>query len=166
MITDNGKRFFGSKCGTVTLTCADGSTVGVGSKDDYYANVSQKTDYETSQTTYNTSFGLHLCFGSGTKEAAKDDITLDSVINGFTHVLGANTVRNDNDINNNRLLTHTKTVQYTGDEDITINEVCLYYSSQVGTGETSALLAREVLDEPIVMSKGDMRSFTFNIEGI
>ena len=107
-----------------------------------------------------------MCFGSGTKEATKDDITLDSVINGFTHVSGVNTTRNDNDINNNRLLTHTKTVQYTGDEDITINEVGLYYSLQDGTGETSALLAREVLDEPSVMSKGDMRSFTFNVEGI
>ena len=166
MLTENGKRFFGGRVGTVTLNCANGSTIELGYANSDTSSVSSLCDFER---LYSYCAGLYLCFGSGTTEPTKNDTTLASVINGFTHITGSNTVRGDNDSDNNRLLTHVKAVQYTGDEDIVINEVGLFfydasYYTEV-TGEVGALLAREVLNEPISMSKGDMRSFTFNIEG-
>ena len=163
MVTENGKRFFGAKAGSVTLTLANGNTSSHSTNFSYH--VSTYCDFESLSAKSNT--GLYLCFGNGITEPTKNDVTLSSVINGFTHINGLLTVRNDNDSETNRLFTHTKTVQYIGDEDIVINEVGLFFRPDTGTatGEAGALLAREVLDEPITMSKGDMRSFTFNIEG-
>ena len=162
MVTENGKRFFAGRVSGVTLTLANGSTFSVSYNYSDGSVISSRCDFETASN----SKGLYLCFGSGTTEPTKNDTTLASVINGFTHIDGSSTARNDNDSENNRLLTHVKTVQYTGDEDVTINEIGLFVSNAAAaTGEAGALLAREVLDEPITMSKGDMRSFTFNIEG-
>lgn len=166
MLTENGKRFFGGRVGTVTLNCVNGNNKTIDNNYQYTSSVSAFCDFIDSSISSSSGYGLYLCFGSGTTEPTKNDTTLASIINGFTHINGSITARNNNDSDNNRLFTHTKAVQYTGDEDVVINEVGLFFNPGVsGTGVYGALLAREVLDEPITMSKGDMRSFTFNIEG-
>ena len=164
MLTNNWRKAIASSFGKVDVPLSDGSTYS--SSINMMATMNQISGVVDSLSSVDDK-GLGMCFGSGTTSPTNEDITLESVIDGFTKINASITPFNSNDGDNQRLSTLVYTVQYTGEEDITINEVGIFLSFAYFTSTLagSTLIAREILDEPVTMSTGQIRSFTFNIEG-
>lgn len=106
-----------------------------------------------------------MCFGTGTTEAKISDYKLESPIedNVFTPS-NASTISNNNYPGN---ITITQSFVYTGSSDITITEVGLINSvnksSTTSDSYQRLLLVREILENPITVSKGQQFTITMTI---
>ena len=123
----------------------------------------------TPNVTYSTLYTFHdaniLYFGTGTKEATVSDHKLQSPIEGNVFTPGsASTIHNTNYPGN---YTITQSFVYTGSTDVTITEVGLINSvaksANSSDGYARLLMAREVLENPITVSKGQQFVVTMTI---
>ena len=125
-------------------------------------NITSNVTYSTLYTSYNANI---LYFGTGTKEATVSDYKLQSPIEDDVFTPGsASTTRNTNYPGN---YTITQSFVYTGNADVTITEVGLINSVEKSGSSSSGyarlLMAREVLENPITVSKGQQFVVTMTI---
>lgn len=95
--------------------------------------------------------------GTGTTPPSVDDYCLETPIDSLTQVSTSYTMNNYYE--DNFLETITTTLQNNTSEDITVNEIGAVGS----TGATSALIARDVLSTPVVITAGSQKTFTIQI---
>lgn len=127
-------------------------------------NISSTVTYSTLYDPGNDNANI-LYFGTGTKEASVSDYTLYSPITGDVFTPGtASTTRNKNYPGN---YTIVQSYVYTGDTNVTITEVGLISSVAKGAnssdGSARLLMIREVLENPITVSKGQQFVVTMTI---
>ena len=125
-------------------------------------NITSNVTYSTLYTSYNANI---LYFGTGTKEATVSDYKLQSPIEDDVFTPGsASTIYNTNYPGN---YTITQSFVYTGNADVTITEVGLINSVEKSGSSSSGyarlLMAREVLENPITVSKGQQFVVTMTI---
>ena len=164
MVNKNWKKLINARfTETVNLTRTDGTTYNISTNiywDDLLGDFKSPSD---TQSNYGST-GLMVFFGSGNTVATEEDITLESYVTAYTHVGASVSVTNNG---NKFALDVTRTIKYTGEEDVEINEIGLYinaYTGSSGVVNRAFMIAREVLDEPVTMSNGDVCSFTFRVE--
>ena len=122
-------------------------------------NFTFTTNYVYYTNTGNTN-GWWIDIGFGDTAVDPDDYkledsnALDTVILDF--------VSGTNDRPNGKLISLTGTFQNNTANDVTVKEVGLCMRSGVQT--RNVLVAREVLDTPIVMHPDEIRSFTFALD--
>lgn len=99
-----------------------------------------------------------LVFGSGTTAPTYTDYCLENKItSGFTFDSGSFN-------RSGEILTCTATITNTSGSDLTINEIGLRISdSSTAASAWVALLTRDVLDTPVVLSDGETKTFTVTI---
>ena len=103
------------------------------------------------------SYGCCLLVGAGTTPPTIDDYKLDSLVSNYTVV--AQTHKTFSGYNANAFII-TRTIQNTSSaEPLTRNDVVLF----VGDGNQLYMIAREVLDEPVVLQPGEKHAFTMTI---
>lgn len=127
-------------------------------------NINSNVTYNTLYDSGNGNANI-LYFGTGTKEASTSDYKLQSPIEGDVFTPGsASTIHNKNYPGN---YTITQSYVYTGDTDVTITEVGLINSVAKGAnssdGYSRLLMIREVLENPITVSKGQQFVVTMTI---
>ena len=144
----------------------------LGGIDFSYRNPKLNTIFNiTPNVTYSTLYTSHggniLYFGTGTKEATVSDYKLQSPIEDDVFTPGsASTIYNTNYPGN---YTITQSFVYNGSTDVTITEVGLINSvaksANVKNPDDYArlLMAREVLENPITVSKGQQFVVTMTI---
>lgn len=125
-------------------------------------NITPNVTYNTLYTSNNANI---LYFGTGTKEATVSDYKLQSPIEGDVFTPGsASTIHNNNYPGS---YTITQSYVYTGDSDVTITEIGLINSvsksANSSDGYARLLMAREVLENPITVSKGQQFVVTMTI---
>ena len=109
------------------------------------------TDYS------NGSFGCCLLVGAGTTPPTIDDYKLDSLVSNYT-VLAQTHITFSKYSANAFII--TRTIQNpSSTEPLTIKEVGLFG----GDGEKLYMIAREVLDEPVILQPGEKHAFTMTI---
>lgn len=125
-------------------------------------NITPNVTYSTLYTSYDANI---LYFGTGTKETTVSDYKLQSPIEDDVFTPGsASTVYNTNYPGN---YTITQSFVYNGSTDVTITEVGLINSvaksASSSDGYARLLMAREVLENPITVSKGQQFVVTMTI---
>ena len=109
---------------------------------------------------YRTNFENYpfFCVGSGTAQPTVDDYCLESQINSLTQLCISKS--NGSSYDSNYIITAQATFKNNTEQNITVNEVGFFLS---GNGEWiySVLIAREVLDAPVVIRP--QQTYTFSI---
>lgn len=119
--------------------------------------------YYTNESPYNplnsTKLNVLICAGTGTTPPQIDDTKLESAILDLSFLGGICTCSKST-------VTVSTTWQNNTGEALTINEIGLHETSDVGSNKTNtpfAILTRSVLEQPIVMQDGDSRTFSIAI---
>ena len=113
---------------------------------------------DKSNTDYSDgSYGCCLLVGAGTTPPTIDDYKLDSLVSNYTVVAQTHTTFSGYNAN---AFIITRTIQNPSlAEPLTIKEVGLFG----GSGRQLYMIAREVLDEPVVLQPGEKHAFTMTI---
>lgn len=113
------------------------------------------SDTGTEETFY--PFKRGIAFGSGTTPPQKTDYKLENYITTGLTYSGNNTNQTDG------IVKWVQTVQNTSTAQITIAEVGLFTGNQHSPGYEVHLFTRTVLDTPVVLQPGDVKTFTITI---
>lgn len=109
------------------------------------------TDYS------NGSYGCYLLIGAGATPPTIDDYKLDSLVSNYTVLAQTHTLFGQY---GSSAFIITRTIQNPSSaEPLTIKEVGLFG----GNNTQLYMIAREVLDEPIILQPGESHSFTMTI---
>ena len=109
--------------------------------------------YYTTYDSSNTDAGIYMLLGSGATQPTPDDYKMDSIIDGYSVIDQKHTVFTEQC--DGQLLLIYRTIQNTSDSPIIINETGLF--------GWNIMIAREVLDEPVILEPGKKHTFTMNI---
>lgn len=104
-----------------------------------------------------------LCIGTGDTPASEDDINLDSIVStGFNCESFAKFVHF---VNGKSINTLSRTLTYTGTEDVVIKEVGAFrgFTSSPSGPIFACLMARDVLESPITFHPGDTKTISMQI---
>lgn len=130
---------------------------------EYLYNASFSDSFgETSANKLNTdysdgSYGCCLLVGAGATPPTIEDYKLENLVSNYTVVAQTHTTFSG--YNANAFLI-TRTIQNSSSaEPLTIKEVGLFG----GDGGQLYMIAREVLDEPVILQPGEKHSFTMTI---
>lgn len=108
-----------------------------------------------------------LLVGSGSKDEKADDIALESIITGLTHISATKTKHYDESTNKVKL-TFTREFQNTTGDNVIVREVALYHpirnSSTSGGKLGNYCFVRKALFSPIVVDKGGNFTVSMTIE--
>ena len=121
--------------------------------DSFYGGDKDKlnTDYSSG------SYGCCLLIGAGATPPTIDDYKLESLISNYTVLAQTHTTFSDYCAS---AFIITRTIQNPSSaEPLTIKEVGLFG----GSGTQLYMIAREVLDEPVVLQPGEKHSFTMDL---
>lgn len=109
------------------------------------------TDYS------NGSYGCYLLIGAGATPPTIDDYKLDSLVSNYTVLAQTHTLFGQY---GSSAFIITRTIQNPSSaEPLTIKEVGLFG----GNNTQLYMIAREVLDEPIILQPGEKHAFTMTI---
>lgn len=131
----------------------NGSTYIIDHSNSFYGTGKDKlgTDYSDGAT------GCYLLLGSGSTPPAIDDYKLESLVSNYTVLTQTHTTFTEYSAT---AFVITRTIQNPSlAEPLTIKEIGLFG----GTGQQLYMIAREVLDEPVVLQPGEKHSFTMTI---
>lgn len=103
-----------------------------------------------------TGAGAMILFGTGTTPPSVDDFKLDSIIENIEII-------NTNIAGNSDIWLCSRTIRNNNNDVVRISEVGLYSAPANYNYNFRYLLAREVLQEPVVMQPGEVYTFTFTI---
>ena len=110
------------------------------------------TDYS------NGSSGCYLLIGAGATPPTIDDYKLESLISNYTVLAQTHTTFSEKYSASAFII--TRTIQNSNTtEPLTIKEVGLFG----GSGTQLYMIAREVLDEPVILQPGEKHAFTMTI---
>ena len=103
------------------------------------------------------SYGCCLLVGAGATPPTIEDYKLDSLVSNYTVLAQAHTTFSKYSAN---AFIITRTIQNPSPtEPLTIKEVGLFG----GDGQQLYMIAREVLDEPVILQPGEKHAFTMTI---
>lgn len=120
----------------------------------YYLNAPSNDDKEV--LSNNKGAGTTILFGTGTTPPSVDDFKLDSIIENIEII-------NTNVNGNGGIWLCSRTIRNNNNDVVSISEVGLYSAPTNSNYNFRYLLAREVLQEPVVMQPGEVYTFTFTI---
>ena len=112
-----------------------------------------------------------VAFGSGTTPATEDDYTIENQILGLTASVSNDNYMSFNSETDSWDITYQYTVNNPGETDVTISEMCRFTTTaknttkgSSGSGTTSVLLERIVLDDPVTIPAGEASviNYTFS----
>lgn len=103
--------------------------------------------------------GAILALGSGNTPAAVDDLTLNNVIDDYTVVSQTHTLFSKQI--SDTMCVYSRTVKNTSDAPLTISEMGIFIGHN--SWQLSAMVARDVLDTPVVLQPGKKYTFTMTI---
>lgn len=123
-----------------------------------FSNSFYGTDKDMLSTDYSNGVaGCYLLIGAGTTPPTIDDYKLDSLVSNYTVLAQTHTVFEQY---GSSVFIITRTIQNPSSaEPLTIKEVGLFG----GSGRQLYMIAREVLDEPVILQPGEKHSFTMTI---
>ena len=152
MLTDNFRRFMRTNSGTFSRD-TDSTWSGNGTNIDFFTNIQVKA-FDSSTTGYSANYYLNV--GSGSTTPTASDVCLDTIITDLTYVSGS--ISNGS----GTLIKHIDTTYKNNTESaITVREFDVGFQYRVSSNSNSysVILAREVLDTPVVIMPG--KSYTF-----
>lgn len=123
-----------------------------------FSNSFTGTNKDKLSTDYSDgAAGCYLLVGTGTTPPTIDDYKLDSLVSNYTVLAQTHTLIAEYSAS---AFIITRTIQNPSlAEPLTIKEVGLFG----GDGQQLYMLAREVLDEPVILQPGEKHAFTMTI---
>lgn len=105
--------------------------------------------------------GICLLIGSGTIKPSHDDYKLVSEIIHY-EVVSQSITRNNNK-NDSEFLDVTRIIRNNTDQDISVSEIGICIKTKQDYACASVLIAREVLESPVIVKSGEKHSFTMSL---
>ena len=105
--------------------------------------------------------GICLLIGSGTTEPSHEDYKLVNEITNY-EVLSQSIIRNNNK-NDSEFLDITRIIRNNTAQDITVSEIGVCIKTMQNYACASVLIAREVLESPVIVKPGEKHSFTMSL---